>query len=102
MALYPPLQSATMAGGAYGPFVVSDITHYADKEDLEALLRSRFPSTAQQPFPWRYTTDYQGAFRVWAPQEITQEEKMELYRKNDARRGVMEDILSMRRYKARA
>lgn len=50
-----------MAGTAYGPFVVSDVPHYADKDDLEELLRRRFPSTAEQPFPWRYTVCY------WSP-----------------------------------
>ena len=37
----------------YGPFVVSDITHYADLEDLKELLRRRFPMAIgeSQP-PW--------------------------------------------------
>ena len=37
----------------YGPFVISDITHYADLEDLKELLRWRFHMAIgeSQP-PW--------------------------------------------------
>ena len=43
-----------MSNSTYGRLVISDITHYADKDDLEELLRRRFPATPTQPKPWRY------------------------------------------------
>lgn len=42
-----------MTAATYGPFVISDITHYADKDDLEELLHLTFRPTAAQPYPWR-------------------------------------------------
>jgi len=38
---------------SYGPFVVSDLTNYCHQDDLEALLRRRFPATKEQPEPWK-------------------------------------------------
>jgi hypothetical protein len=45
----------TMAVSYYGPFVMSDITHYANEYDLKALLQQKFPPTVAQPKPWTYT-----------------------------------------------
>lgn len=82
----------------YGPFVISDITHYADLEDLKELLRWKFHMAIgeSQP-PWTLQTDNSGDFRVWAPAAITEDEKRELYRKNAERRSTS-NILSFRRY----
>lgn len=90
---------AASSAYGYGPFIISDITNYCHQDDLEALLRRRFPATTEQPKPWEIRTDNTGAFRVWAPAVITEEEKKELYRLNDGRRGVQENILSMRVYR---
>jgi len=45
---------------AYGPFVISDFTHYVDKDDLEELLRWNFPVTTAQPHPWKYSVCLDG------------------------------------------
>jgi hypothetical protein len=40
----------------YDRSVISDITQYANKADLEALLQQKFPPTAARPQPWTYIT----------------------------------------------
>jgi hypothetical protein len=49
------LEYSTMTTTYYGPVVVSNITHYANVNDLKALLQRKFPPTAAQPEPWSYT-----------------------------------------------
>lgn len=44
-----------MATAVYGPYVVSDITHYANEDDLLEFLQRRFPRTAEQPKPFKYS-----------------------------------------------
>ncbi len=41
----------------YGPYVISDLTNYCDQDDLEALLRRRFPATAEWPEPWKLSVE---------------------------------------------
>jgi len=43
---------------------MSDITQYANENDLKTLLQQKFPPTAAQSRPWTYTVGQDRAF--WA------------------------------------